>query len=67
MISALQSKAITDAERALGRFTRHKLKMLDTWSQWHDAKQTQLDQLHHLGMYPPPHFPPPGAIILNPH
>ncbi len=67
IIRALQSESITDAERALGSFTRRKLKTLDTWDLWNSAERTQLDQFHTLGMYGTPCKPPPGAIVLSPH
>jgi hypothetical protein len=67
LISALQSKAITDAKKALGHFTRCKLKTLNTWSQWEAGEHKQLDQFHDLGMYGKPWYAPSGAILLNSH
>lgn len=67
LISALSSEAVTDEERALGTFTRRKLKTLPTWSLWHLAEKKQLDQFESLGMYGKPCVPPPGAIILRSH
>ena len=66
-IHALQSEAITDAERALPRFTRHRLKKLDTWPLWHKNEVTQLDQMYDLGMFGSPTRPPPAAQILRLH
>jgi hypothetical protein len=67
LISALQSKAITPAERALGHFTRRKLKTLDTWPQWEAGEHKQLNQFHDLGMFGSPCSLPSGAILLNSH
>jgi hypothetical protein len=67
LISALQSESITDEERALGTFTRRKLKTLPTWELWHLAETKQLDQFERLGMYGRPCRPPQGAIILRSH
>jgi hypothetical protein len=67
LISALQSEAITEAERALGHFTRRKLKTLDTWPQWEAGKHKQLDQILDLGMFGTRCFLPSGAILLNSH
>jgi hypothetical protein len=66
-ISALQSEAITDEERALGTFSRRKLKTLPTWPLWHAAEKKQLDQFESLGMYGKPCRPPKGAIVLRSH
>jgi hypothetical protein len=51
LITALQSESITKEERALGTFTRRKLKTLPTWSLWHLAEKKQLDQFESLVMY----------------
>jgi hypothetical protein len=67
LISALQSESVTDEERALGTFTRRKLKTLPTWSLWHIAEKKQLDQFERLVMYGKPCRPPKGAIILRSH
>jgi hypothetical protein len=67
LISALSSEAVTAEERALGTFTRRKLKTLPTWDLWHLAETKQLDQFERLGMYGKPCLPPPGAIILRSH
>jgi hypothetical protein len=67
MISAIQSDAVTDAERALNSFTRRRLKTLDTWPLWHKNEVKQLDQFHELGMYGPPCYPPKDAILLSSH
>jgi hypothetical protein len=67
LLSALQSEAITDAERALGSFTRRKLKTLDTWPQWRAGETTQLDQFHELGMFGSPCFAPSDAVVLSSH
>ena len=34
VISSITSQAITPAEQALGKFTRQKLKNMDTWDEW---------------------------------
>jgi hypothetical protein len=67
LISALSSEAVTYEERALGAFTRRKLKTLPTWDLWHLAEKKQLDQFELLGMCGKPCLPPPGAIILRSH
>jgi hypothetical protein len=67
LISALQSELVSNKERALGTFTRRKLKTLPTWSLWHLAKKKQLGQFDSLGMHGKPCRPPKGAIILCSH
>ena len=67
IISAIQSHAITPAEQALGRFTRRKLRKLDTWPLWQAGERKQLDHFHALKMYGAPAPRPPGAIVLRPH
>ena len=67
LITALSSESVTPEERALGTFTRRKLKTLPTWSLWHLAEKKQLDQFERLGMYGKPCRPPKGAIILRSH
>ena len=34
VINSITSQAITPAEQALGKFTRRKLKNMDTWNDW---------------------------------
>ena len=67
VVHAIQSQAITPAEQALGRFTRRKLKSLDTWDKWRAGEHKQLDHFHSLQMFGPPVPKPPGAIVLRPH
>ena len=42
-INAIQSKATTPAEQALGHFTRRKLKTMDTWKDWDAGERKQLN------------------------
>jgi hypothetical protein len=67
IIHAIQSQAITPAEQALGRFTRRKLKKLDTWPLWLEGERKQLDQFVALRMYGKPVPRPKNAIVLRPH
>jgi hypothetical protein len=67
LIHSIQSESVTAAERALGRFTRRRLRNLDNWPFWKVAETKQLDQFHELGMFGSPIIPPKDAIILNPH
>ena len=57
----------TAAERALGSFTRRKLKNLDTWGQWRASEHKQLDKMATNGMYGEPCFAPRDAIVLRQH
>jgi Reverse transcriptase (RNA-dependent DNA polymerase) len=57
----------TEAEQALGSFTRRKLKKLDNWNDWLAAEAKQLDSMAKQEMYGAPVYPPPGAIILRQH
>jgi hypothetical protein len=66
-INAISSQAITPAEQAIGRFTRRKLKKLDTWPLWRAGEHKQLDHFHKLQMYGPPTARPPNAVVLRPH
>ena len=66
-LNAIQSHAITPAEQALGRFTRRKLKKLDTWPEWRAGEHKQLDHFHSLQMYGKPVPKPRNAIVLRPH
>ena len=65
-INAVQTHE-TPEERALGRFTRHRLRKLPTWPDWLQGERKQLDQMDTLGMYGKPVPRPPGAIVLRPH
>ena len=51
VINAITSSAITDEEKAIGSFTRRKLKKLRTWPLWKAGEKKQLDQFDELGMY----------------
>jgi len=64
VIQAIRSQAITPAEQAIGRFTRHKLRSLSTWEQWRASEHKQLDHFHDLKMYGDPVRKPPGTIVL---
>jgi hypothetical protein len=68
-INAIQSKATTPEEQALGHFTRRKLKRLSTWNEWEAGERKQLKQFNDLQMFGEPILPPTsnGAIILRPH
>ena len=69
IINAIQSKSTTQAEQALGHFTRKKLKLLTTWKEWEAGERKQLDQFEALQMYGEPILPPndPNTIILRAH
>jgi hypothetical protein len=68
-LNAIQSKATTPQEQALGHFTRRKLKQMPTWSEWEQGERKQLDQFHALQMFGEPITPPntKHTIILRPH
>ena len=69
VINAINSKATTPEEQAIGHFTRRKLKKLSTWNEWEAGERKQLDQFTDLQMFGEPIIPPndPRAIILRPH
>ena len=64
---AIASQALTHAERALGRFTRRRLKPLSTWPIWHAGEFKQLDRFHDINMFGTPIPCPPNAIVLRSH
>ncbi len=64
---AIASIALTPEEKALGHFTRRKLKPLSTWPIWLAGEWQQLDQFHAINMFGKPCKPPPNAIILRSH
>ena len=51
VINSITSEAITPAEQALGKFTRRKLKTMDTWNEWEKGERKQLNQFHNLQMF----------------
>ena len=51
VISCITFQAITPAEQALGKFTRRKLKNMDTWNDWETGERKQLNQFHDLQMF----------------
>jgi len=63
VMQAIQSQAITPAEQAVGRFTRHKLRSLSTWEQWRAGEHKQLDHFHDLKMCGEPVKRPPGGSV----
>ena len=67
-INAVQSRAMTEEEEALGVLTRRKLKSLSTWPEWQAGEFKQLDRFHALRMYGEPIARPtdPAAIVLRP-
>ena len=69
VINAINSKATTPEEQAIGHFTRRKLKKLATWKEWEAGERKQLDQFADLQMFGDPILPPndPRTIILRPH
>ena len=69
MINAIQSKATTNEERALGFFTRRKLKKLSTWDEWKTGETKQINQFEDLQMFGKPVLldPKKKPIILRPH
>jgi hypothetical protein len=48
-VSRLVTTPMTDAERALPKLTRHRLKLLDNWDVWDAAFDKQLDSHHRDG------------------
>ena len=66
-INAIQSKAITHEEQALGHFTRRKLKKMDTSDKWEAGECKQLNQLRDLQMYGASVVCLSNAIVLRPH
>jgi hypothetical protein len=69
MIKAIQLKATTSEEQALGHFSRRKLKRLTTWNEWEAGERKQLNQFCDLQMFGEPILPPKekDTIILRPH
>ena len=69
VINSIISQAITPAEQALGKFTRCKLKNMDTWNDWEAGEHKQLNQFHDLQMYRKDMTHPleENAVILRPH
>ena len=67
-INAVQSRAMTEEEEALGVLTRRKLKNLSTWPKWQAGEFKQLDCFHALRMCGEPiaHPTDPAVIILRP-
>ena len=51
VINSITSQATTPAEQALGKFTRRKLKTMDTWNVWEAGERKQLNQFHALQMF----------------
>ena len=51
VINSIMSQAIAPAEQALGKFTRRKLKTMDTWNDWEAGERKQLNQFHNLQMF----------------
>jgi hypothetical protein len=49
LVSRLVTTPMTDAERALPKLTRHRLKKLDNWPDWDAAFDKQLDAHHRDG------------------
>ena len=43
VINSITSQAITPAEQVLGKFTRCKLKNIDTWNDWELGERKQLN------------------------
>ena len=51
VVNSVTSQAITPAEQALGKFTRRKLKNMNTWNDWEAGERKQLNQSHDLQMF----------------
>ena len=51
LINSITSQAITPAEQALGKFTRCKLKNMNTWNDWEAGEHKQLNQFHNLQIF----------------
>ncbi len=73
LISSLNlvgSNTATEEEKAMGHFTRRKLKKLKTWDLWRASETKQLDAMAKQGMYDKP-VPssqlPENAIVLRQH
>ena len=48
VINSNISQAIIPTEQALSKFTRRKLKNMDTWNDWEVGERKQLNQYHDL-------------------
>ena len=57
----------TPEEQALGRFTRRRMKNIDTWPEWGKGERSQLDKFVKLDIYGKPCRLPKGGILLGPH
>ena len=68
-INSITSQAIITAEQALGKFTRRKLKNMDTWNNWEAGERTQLNQFYDLQMFGDSMAHPleESAVILQSH
>ena len=66
---SITSQAITPAEQALGKFTRRKLKNMDTWNNWEAGERKQLNQFNDLQMFGESMARPleENAVILRSH
>ena len=67
--NSITSQAITPTEQALGKFTRRKLKNMDTWNEWVTGDRKQLNQFYNLQMLGKSILYPTedNAVILQSH
>ena len=69
LIHAIQSKATTLEEQALGYFTRKKLQTMSIWDLWHKGELKQLNQFYDLQLFGNPLLlgNKSNHIVLRPH
>ena len=69
VINSIIFQAIIPAEQAFGKFTRRKLKNMDTWNDWEAGERKQLNQFHNLQMFGKDITRPleENAVILQSH
>ena len=50
-LNGIRSSHTLPEEQAAGKFTRHVLKKMPIWKDWHEAEMIQVQRLHDLGMF----------------
>ena len=53
VINSITSQSVAPAQQVLGKFTRRKLKNMNTWKVWYAGEKKQLNQFHDLQMFGP--------------
>ena len=66
-INAIQSKATTPGDQALGNLTRINLNRLTMWNEWGKREINKINKMHDLGMFSKPIDAPKNEIVLQSH